>query len=342
MSRSERTAVLLFNYGGPGSLEEVRPFLRNIFADPAILDLPSPLAAFRPALAWLIAAMRASASRECYQAIGGRSPLNTETERQAKALGEALAGEGDFMVLPAMRYWRPRTDEAIRRALEAGATRFVLLPLYPHFSRTTTGSALADFERAAREAQIDHLPVHTVGGYHDHPDFIGAVAATIDEELGKMEEKTRQTATLLFSAHGLPERVVAAGDPYQREIEASVRLVVERLGFEGPVRLAYQSKVGPMRWLGPNTGDVVREFAKKPGGPLLIYPIAFVSEHQETLYELDILYGEPARAQGVDYRRLPAAGCRREFIACLRDLTCRALSEATRLERRSEGKGGSP
>ncbi len=337
MSRSERTAVLLFNYGGPGSLEEVRPFLRNIFADPAILDLPRPVSLLRPALAWLIAKLRAPASRDCYRAIGGRSPLNAETARQAEALQAALAEDGDFLVLPAMRYWRPRTDEAIRSALAWGASRFVLLPLYPHFSRTTTGSAVDDFERAAREARADHLPVHQVRGYHDHEDFIAAVARTISEELEKMDPETRQAATLLFSAHGLPQRVVDAGDPYQREIESSVRLTVERLAFEGPVHLAYQSKVGPMRWLGPNTEEVVQEFAKAPRGPLLVYPIAFVSEHQETLYELDILYGEPARAQGVDYRRLPTVGCRPEFIACLRDVTRRALSDGS-----TSPAGGAP
>ena len=325
MNHNDRTAVLLFNYGGPGSLDDVRPFLRNIFADPFILDLPQALAPLRGALAWLISTSRARASRACYAAIGGRSPLNEETDKQARALALALARDGDFIVLPAMRYWPPRTDEAIRRAIEAGAKRFVLLPLYPHYSRTTTESSLVDFRRAAREAGAADLPAHIVRGYHDHPGFIDTVAQTIAAELEKLEDEERRRATLLFSAHGLPMKVIERGDPYQREIEESVRLVTERLGFQGPVRIAYQSKVGPVKWLGPTTEEVVGELAKNPQGPLLIYPIAFVSEHQETLYELDILYGDPARAAGLDYRRLPAAGCTPAFIECLRALTLEAL-----------------
>lgn len=325
MNEGERTAVLLFNYGGPGSLADVRPFLQSIFSDPVILDLPPAVALLRRPLAWCIAARRARRSRECYSAIGGRSPLNAETERQARALAQALARDGDFLVLPAMRYCPPRTDAAVERALEAGATRFVLLPLYPHYSRTTTGSSLLDFRRAAREAGAGHLPAHVVRGYYDHPGFIDAAAQTIAAELEKLEGSAKDRATLLFSAHGLPMKVIARGDPYQREIEESVRLVVERLGFEGPVRLSYQSKVGPRKWLEPHTQRVLQELARIPQGPVLVYPIAFVSEHQETLYELDILYGNPARAAGLDYRRLPTAGCSPVFIQCLREVTLGAL-----------------
>ncbi|MDP3939671.1 MAG: ferrochelatase, partial [Deltaproteobacteria bacterium] len=229
-------------------------------------------------------------------------------------------------VLPAMRYWRPRTDDAIRTALEADVERFVLLPLYPHYSSTTTESSIRDFRRAAAEAGAGALPVHVVRSYHAHPGFIDVVAQTIAGELEKLEEQDRRSATLLFSAHGLPQRIVDRGDPYQREVEESVRLVVERLGFEGPVRLSYQSKVGPVRWLEPTTETIIAELAERREGPLLVYPIAFVSEHQETLYELDILYGDPARAAGLDYRRLPAAGCRPDFVRTLRDLTLEALA----------------
>ncbi|MFQ5458473.1 MAG: ferrochelatase [Myxococcota bacterium] len=326
MTRRHRTAVLLFNYGGPGSLAEVRPFLRSILADPFILDLPSALAPLRGALAWLIAAVRARGSRACYAAIGGRSPLNEETGKQARALAAALAGDGDFLVLPSMRYWPPRTDDAVRRALEAGATRFVLLPLYPQYSRTTTESSVLDFQRAAREAGAGHLPAHLVRGYHDHPDFIAAVAETIAAERDKLDPKERDRATLLFTAHGLPMRIVERGDPYPAEVEESVRCVVARLGWKGPARLSYQSKVGPVKWLEPFTEDVVLELSRNPSGPLLVYPIAFVSEHQETLYELDILYGDPARAAGLDYRRLRTAGCSPAFIECLRDVTLKALA----------------
>jgi len=225
-----------------------------------------------------------------------------------------------------MRYWRPRTGDAIRTALEAGARRFVLLPLYPHYSTTTTESSIRDFRRAAQEAGAGGLPAHAVRSYHDHPGFIDVVARTIAAEIEKLDEQDRRRATLLFSAHGLPQRIVDRGDPYQREVEESVRLVVKRLGFEGAVRLGYQSKVGPMKWLQPTTEAIITELAERREGPLLVYPIAFVSEHQETLYELDILYGDRARSMGLDYRRLPTAGIRPEFVRALRDLTLEALA----------------
>jgi len=328
MGRRERTAVLLFNYGGPDSLAEVRPFLRRIFSDPDILALPAPAALLRAPLAWIIAAARTRASQECYRAIGGASPLNAETARQAQALEVALKGshaaDGDFVVLPAMRYWGLRTGQALRAAREARATRFVLLPLYPHYSRATTGSSLADFRREALRSGAGDVPVHVVASYHDHPAFIETVSAIVAEALARLPEEARRRASLLFSAHGLPLRI-AAGDPYAGQVEATVRAVVARLDFKGEVRLSYQSKVGPVRWLEPSTEEVVREFRERRDGPLLVYPVSFVSEHQETLYELDILYGEPARAAGLDYRRLPTPGCRPDFIDCLRRLTLEAL-----------------
>jgi len=327
MDRDQLTAVLLFSYGGPGSLQDVRPYLRNIFSDPSILTLPRPLRPLQPLLAALMAATRAASSRRFYAAIGARSPLLEQTEGQAKALSEVLSDHGRFLVLPAMRYWQPRTDAAIRRALEAGAKRFVLLPLYPHFSRTTTGSSISDFRRAAHDALAHHLPAHVVLDYHDHPGFIATIMNTIAGEFEKMTDKDRRAASVLFSAHGLPQRIVEEGDPYQVQIEKTASLVVKGLGLEGRARVTYQSKVGPMRWLKPSTEEAIREFALRPEGPLLVYPIAFVSEHQETLYELDIKYGEIARSAGIDYRRLPTAGCRSEFIACLRDLTLAALDK---------------
>jgi ferrochelatase len=328
MAARDLTAVLLFNYGGPDGLHEVRSFLHRIFSDPDILALPAPAAPLRAPLAWLIAAARARASRACYRAIGGASPLNAGTARQARALEAALEGargvDGDFIVLPAMRYWGFTTDLAVRAAIEAGASRFVLLPLYPHFCRATTGSSLADFRRKALREGAGDLPVHAVDSYADHPAFVAAVSSIVAEALASMTAGERRRATLLFSAHGLPLRI-AAGDPYVSQIEATVRAVVARLGFEGEVRVAYQSRLGPVRWLGPATKDVVRTLARRREGPLLVYPVSFVSEHQETLYELDLLYGEPARAAGLDYRRLPAPGCRQDFIHCLRRLTIEAL-----------------
>ena len=324
-TRPEKTAVFLFNYGGPKSLDDVEPFLFAIFDDPAIIPLPWYMKPFRSKLARRIARKRAEESKKSYAAIGGKSPLNAETEKQAHALEKALASRGEFRAFLAMRYAAPRTIDALREALAAGFRRFVLLPLYPHFSSTTTTSSRDDFFAAARKLGVTRdIRVHEVRDFHDHPDFIEAVAAAFREELAKLPEPER--ATLLFTAHGLPESIVEAGDPYRSQVEKSVALAREKLGFRGDVVLAYQSKVGKAKWIEPYTDEVVRGLAAKPAkGPVLVHPIAFVSEHQETLYELDILIGDEARAAGLDYRRLPAPGCRREFIACLADVTIRAL-----------------
>jgi len=322
----ERTAVFLFNYGGPLSLDEVEPFLFNIFNDPAIIRLPFWMKPFRSSLARRISRKRAADSRKSYGAIGGRSPLNEETGRQGALLERALGQSGEFKSFLGMRYAPPRTAETLLRALDEGYRRFVLLPLYPQFSTTTTVSSRDDFFAAARRLKaLREIRVHEVRDFHDHPRFIDAVAGTFREELERIGEEARRRATLLFSAHGLPESIVAEGDPYRDQVERSVELTRERLGFTGEVIVSYQSKVGREKWLEPNTDEVVRKKAARREGPLLVHPIAFVSEHQETLYELDILIGDEARAAGLDYRRLPAPGTRPEFIDCLADVTRSAL-----------------
>jgi ferrochelatase len=327
MTTSERTAVFLFNYGGPKSLDEVEPFLFNIFNDPAIIPLPWYMKPFRGALARRISRSRAEESKLSYGAIGGKSPLNEETEKQAAALQESLAAHGAFECFLGMRYAAPRTGDSLRQALDAGFRRFVLLPMYPHFSTTTTTSSRDDFfDAARRQGALREIRVHEVRDYHDHPDFIESVAAPFRDELARLSAPERGRATLLFTAHGLPESIIANGDPYQKQVERSVALTRERLSFEGEVILSYQSKVGKEKWIEPYTDAVVRGLAaKKTRGPVLVHPIAFVSEHQETLYELDIQIGDEARAAGLDYRRLPAPGCRPEFIRCLADVTLRAL-----------------
>lgn len=326
MTRPERTAVFLFNYGGPASLDDVEGFLFNIFNDPAIIPLPWYMKPFRPALARRISRKRAEESKKSYGAIGGRSPLNEETAKQGAALERSLARHGEFKSFLGMRYAPPRTGDTLRQALDEGFRRFVLLPMYPHFSTTTTISSRDDFfDAARRQGALRDIRVHEVRDYHDHPHFIEAVAAPFREELSRLDRAARERATLLFTAHGLPESIIEKGDPYRAQVERSVALAKERLDFEGEVILAYQSKVGKAKWIEPYTDEIVRGLAAKKRGPVLVHPIAFVSEHQETLYELDIQIGDEARAAGLDYRRLPAPGCRPEFISCLADVTLRAL-----------------
>lgn len=308
-----RRAVVLFNLGGPDRPEAVMPFLFNLFNDPAIIRLPAPL---RRLLAALIARLRAPKAREIYARLGGGSPLLPNTEAQARAL-EARLGP-DWRCFVAMRYWHPFAAEAARAVQDWGAEEVVLLPLYPQFSTTTTASSLADWKR-----QKLALPTRIVRSYPRAPGFVKAVAGLVMEGLSSFggEERPR----ILFSAHGLPRRIVDAGDPYPSQVEETVAAVVAAL----PVRdtdwvIAYQSRVGPLEWIGPSVEAEI-DRAGRDKVPLLVVPVAFVSEHSETLVELDIKYRNRAEKAGVpSYRRLPTVGTHPDFIAALAELVERS------------------
>jgi protoporphyrin/coproporphyrin ferrochelatase len=313
-----KLAVVLFNLGGPDSLAAVEPFLTNLFSDPAVLPLPGWL---RRPLARFIAKKRAPVARAIYQQIGGRSPILAETCAQAEALEQAL-GEFETKTFVAMRCWTPFTREAAAAVAAFAPDRIVLLPLYPQFSTTTTASALEEWQRAAAAAGIT-APAATICCYPQLPGLIEGLAEGVRETL--QTAKPNLSYRLLLSAHGLPERVIARGDPYQQQVEQTAAALVERLGAPD-WSVCYQSRVGPLKWIGPATDAEIRR-AGGDGKAVVMVPIAFVSEHSETLVELDIEYAKLALEAGVpDYRRVRTVGVRPVFIAGLAGLVKKALT----------------
>ncbi len=320
-----RTAVVLCNLGGPDSLAAVGPFLYNLFSDPDIFRLPLARLTQRPFARFLSARRRAEASRG-YEAIGGASPIGRHTAAQAAALAQALA-DLDTPVFVCMRYWHPLTSEVVEMLKRDGYGRVVVLPLYPQYATATTGSAHNEFRRQC--ARLHYSPdVLFIGSWYEQPDYVEAVARSIEDMLGAFSEPDARAVTLLMSAHGLPRKVVERGDPYQREIEATVEAVRARLQWPH-VRLCYQSRVGPLEWLRPYTDDVIRAEGEAGVRQLLVYPIAFVSDHVETLYELGITYAELAREVGIrEYRVVPALNDHPLLIKALAALVRQALKEA--------------
>jgi ferrochelatase len=315
-----KLAIVLFNLGGPDSPEAVEPFLRNLFGDPAILSLPSFV---RKPLARLIARRRAPIAREIYARIGGRSPILGETLSQARALEKAL-DEHQTRVFIAMRCWNPFSDEAARAIKDWSADCIVLLPLYPQFSTTTSGSSLTDWLRAALAAGIT-APQSRVCCYPGLAGFIEGLAELTRETMAKA--RTGISYRLLLSAHGLPERIIAKGDPYQWQVEQTAAALVERLGA-ADWTVCYQSRVGPLKWIGPATEAEIRR-AGADGKGAIVVPISFVSEHSETLVELDMDYAKLAREAGVrDYLRVPTLSTRPEFISGLAELVRQSLAQA--------------
>lgn len=327
-----KTAVVLFNLGGPDRLEAVRPFLRNLFSDPAIISLPQPL---RWLVARLISGRRAPVAREIYGRIGGRSPILELTQAQAQALGDQLNHASDRVVgddsraFVAMRYWHPMADETAREVAAYGPDQVVLLPLYPQYSGTTTGSSAADWHRAARLAKIT-APTKLLCCYPAFPRYTAALTRLLAAAIAEARRRGGPFRILL-SAHGLPKKVVAAGDPYQWQVERTAEAVIAGLGAadDGAALdwlVCYQSRVGPLEWIGPATEAEVKR-AGADGLGLVVLPIAFVSEHSETLVELDMEYRELAERSGVPfYIRVPALGTDPGFIGALADLVRRAAA----------------
>lgn len=316
---SRKIAVVLFNLGGPDGPESVEPFLFNLFNDPAIIGLPGLV---RTPLAKLISRRRAPMAKGNYALMGGGSPLLPETRKQADALVAAMARrlpQDEVRSFIAMRYWKPLTEETAAEVAAYAPDEILLLPLYPQFSTTTTGSSLKAWKAAYRGPGTSRVVCCWPAG----DAFVGAHARLIEQAF---EAAGRPgPARLLFSAHGLPEKVIKGGDPYQAQIEATAAAVAARLSGDWDWRVSYQSRVGPMKWLGPNTEDEIRAAAKE-GRALVVTPIAFVSEHIETLVELDIEYGEIAKHEGcAAYVRVPALGVDAGFIEGLADAAMTAL-----------------
>jgi protoporphyrin/coproporphyrin ferrochelatase len=322
-----RVAVILFNLGGPSSLEGVEPFLFNLFHDPAIIRVPQP---FRWLLAKLISRRRAPIAREIYAKLGGSSPILGQTYNQAGALNAALAGTRvNFETFVAMRYTAPRASDIVEQVRRYRPTKIVLLPLYPQFSTTTSRSSLREWQAIAKDRGID-APVSIVCCYPQNEGFIQAQSALIAESIASLPPNVR--FRMLFSAHGLPKKIVAGGDPYQAQVEQTAAALVAAM--QRPQldwRVTYQSRVGPMAWIGPATDEEVKR-AGKDGLAVVIAPIAFVSEHSETLVELDIEYATLAAASGVPhYVRVPTVGTHAQFIDGLAGLVRAAAAvEGTR------------
>jgi ferrochelatase len=316
-----KIAVVLFNLGGPDSLDAVQPFLENLFGDPAIVSLPSII---RRPLAKFIAARRAPLARRIYEELGGRSPIFPETMRQGHALKAELGIRGfiaEYFI--AMRCWHPFTGEAIEKVKQFAPDQVVLLPLYPQYSGTTTRSSLAEWRRESARLQLT-IPVHEICCYPFEQGFVDALAGILARGFERCQSDI--SYRVLFSAHGLPRRVIERGDPYQWQVERTVDAIVEHLKdrrFEW--QICYQSRVGPLEWIGPATDSEVRR-AGAEGKGVIIVPVAFVSEHSETLVELDIEYLKLAQRSGVpDYIRLPVVGIHPAFIGALADLVEDAL-----------------
>jgi ferrochelatase len=310
------TAVFLMNLGGPRSLAEVEPYLFELFSDPLLIS--APLGPLRPLVAKLISKTRAPSSAEKYALIGGKSPIVDGTEAQSRALSKAL-GPG-FSCHLAMRCGHPSTEEGVRDALAAGADRAVALPLYPQYANATTRSSLLELRRLWPKGR----PLAEVCTWHDHEGYLDASAAALRETLARVPAELRERVLVVFSAHGLPMSQVKKGDPYPGYIELSARETARRAGVAA-FQVTYQSRVGPAKWLGPDTVAFLEANARDKA--IVAVPIAFVSEHLETLYDLDILSKEAAAKGGAAaFLRVPALGTRPDFVAALADVVRQGMA----------------
>ncbi|HEY2890472.1 MAG TPA: ferrochelatase [Dongiaceae bacterium] len=329
-----RLAVVLFNLGGPDNQAAVEPFLFNLFNDPAIVRLPKPL---RWLLAKLISRRRAPVARKIYAHLGGGSPLLANTRAQGQALQAALKdAAGEVRVFIAMRYWHPFADETAKAVLEFSPDRVLLLPLYPQYSTTTTASSAADWRRAA-ESTGRKVPTQLVCCYPTEPGFIEPLVELAQQALAEAGRRAPDAKpVLIFSAHGLPEKILKAGDPYVEHVFATTQAIVSRLNLQrgdaiegtiGDWDLGFQSRVGPVRWIGPWTDELIVQAAEEKRS-IVILPVAFVSEHSETLVELDIEFRKLAEKFGAPaYVRAPTVSIHPAFIAGLANIARAALAD---------------
>jgi len=313
-------AVVALNLGGPDSLEAVEPFLKNLFGDPDVIQLgwARPL---QPLFARLISRRRAPLSRAAYQQIGGRSPILAETTAQIHAVAARLAALGvPARPYVAMACWRPFSNEAVAAMQGDGIQRAVAVPLFPQYSFTTTASSLKALQRALAEAKAS-IPLADIHSYPTADGFVSAIADTITEAAATLPPALRDSTTVLFSAHGLPESYIRKGDPYLDEVRSTVAAVTRRLALGGRARLSFQSRVGRQRWLGPYTEEALDELAGAGAKAVIVVPVAFTGEHVETLQELDIVYRERAAARGIThFARARTVGTHPAFIDALAGL----------------------
>lgn len=308
---AKNIAVVLFNLGGPSDFKSVKPFLFNLFYDKNIISVPNP---FRYFLAKLISGKREIIAKEIYEKIGGKSPIFEETEKQAKALEKELnkISSDNYKVFISMRYWHPFSSETIKKVKQYSPDEVILLPLYPQFSTATTASSFADWDKKAQEF---FSITKKICCYPSEELFINSHVNSLEKI--DIDNNTR----ILFSAHGLPEKVVKAGDPYQSQVEITVGEIIKKIGRKNlDYVICYQSRVGPLKWIGPATDEEIKR-AGTDGKKIVVVPIAFVSEHSETLVELDIEYKKLAEDSGVkDYKRVPTLSEDEFFIKSLANI----------------------
>jgi ferrochelatase len=311
---SRKIGVVLFQLGGPDSLEAIEPFLYNLFCDPDIIDFPLARIARQP-LARLISATRAKKVAHHYEEIGGKSPLLDFTRRQATALEASLRRDLDARVTIAMRYWHPMTEAAVAEMERFAPEDVVLLPLYPQFSKTTTQSSVNEWNRRFH-ANGWSPRTHLVREFYQDPDYIDAVVQAVNTCLAAGDNTA--DLDIVFSAHSVPVAVIEAGDPYQRQIEHTVDLVWDKGQWPARRHICYQSKVGASKWLQPSMHSTVRQLAASGSKHVLVVPISFVSDHVETLHEIDIEHREQARELGIeDFRMMPGLNDNPRFIEAL-------------------------
>ncbi len=313
--------IVFLNMGGPDSLTTVRPFLYNLFSDREIIQLGPRF--LQPLIAWAISMRRAPKSRAAYAKIGGKSPLATITRAQAKAVEQLLNNKLQERVfcLVGMRYWNPRTPDVLHNMKDRGISKVLGLSLYPHYSRATSGSSIGELERCAEKLGLE---THVIDSFPDHPGYVEALADIVQEGLKKVKDKKK--FALVYSAHSLPKSMVEEGDPYVEHLYRTIMALEELTGIKG--HLCYQSRSGPVEWLEPGTDILLNELAEKGFHGLLVLPISFVSDHVETLYEIDMLYSEMMAEKGVNLVRTPSLNDRPLFISALSNLAEQGLKKA--------------
>ncbi len=316
-----KKAVILFNLGGPDKLESVEPFLFNLFNDPAIINIPS---IFRYPLAKFISKKRAPIAKNIYKEIGNKSPILELTQDQAKSLENNLSKKGDYKCFVIMRCWHPRAPDVIKKVREYNPEEIILLPLYPQYSASTSGSSINEWDDLCKKKNY-HVKTKTICCYPTENNFIASHISLIKKTLKVIEDNNFK---LIFSAHGLPKSKIKKGDPYQWQVEETVKKIMSNLEDENlNYIISYQSRVGPLKWIGPSTDKVIIKYSKEKKG-IVIVPISFVSEHSETLVELDIEYKKLAEKNGCSfYKRVAAPGTEENFIKGLTELV---LKQETR------------
>ncbi len=317
MNTQDKIGILLLNLGGPGRLEDVRPFLINLFSDRQIIRLGP--AFLQKTIARIIAHRRAPQSMANYRRIGGGSPIREKTEEQARALEQLLLEDGNFVVRPCMRYWHPFAREVLQEMAAMQVKEIIALPLYPHYSIATTGSSTTDLHRTNEQLGLN-IRIREIHSWPSEPLYIDCLAARITEGMSRFHNEPVQ---LVYSAHSLPVQFIEEGDPYADELKQSILAIEAVTGIRG--RLCYQSRSGPVKWLGPALPEVIDELAIQGCTNMLVLPLSFVSDHVETLFEIDIQYRKKAEDLGIRFESTRGLNANPQFIAALRNLVLERL-----------------